>query len=130
MAIFVRSFGLGIGCPTSRYAGQTGTVEGSIRAEIENDSDRDETVSWRVEISDSDENSGSDSSFVYVPARSTAFVNESIFYSATYNNAGSKTATCRGSVASESDSRTCTFTIYSAATMPEVLKNALEQLNT
>jgi hypothetical protein len=128
VAIFVRSMGVGIGCPSNRYAGQIGVVSGTLRGEIENDGDTEVAVGYSIELTDSDGNSDVKSEYIYVPASSRANVSFESFLQATYSQAGSKSATCRGIIHSDSSSTSCTFTVYAAETMPEVLRRAYKQL--
>jgi hypothetical protein len=127
MAVFVRAISASVNCPTSRYVGQDGVVDGRGRAELRNEGDQAETVQWVIEVSDSDGNHNRASGYAYVAAKGAATVGEGAFFRATYTRAGSKTATCRFTVKSESSSSGCTFTIYPRESMPEDLRKAYDQ---
>jgi hypothetical protein len=111
MAILVRSFGVGIGCPSNVSTGQSGTVIGSIRCELENDADGEEILTWSIAIRDSAGNSSQESGTKVIPGRSRASLDETIFFNATYMDAGDKEAFCNGTAGSESDTRSCTFRV-------------------
>src|SRR5690606_34278354 len=101
MGIFVRAMSVDVSCPTSRYVGDDGILDGSVSAEVENDGDDDVLINWEIEVYDTDGNRVSNSNVMVVSANSIEYLREGAWVTATYTDPGAKTGTCRARVDTE-----------------------------